>query len=497
MFTSLLDTLLFFTVTTPGIGLLAHRLQRKRLTEVYATLGFAVALLFLTLTYRNVLANGVLTTTSGFTSDFPIGVHLVVDALSGFMATIYVLIGLLVAIYSLTYMERDTGLSRYYTLLLGITAGMIGVVLAGDLFTLFIFWEVMCLCSYALVAFRTEGWEPIEAGYKYLIMSSVGSLTALSAMALLYGMTGTLNIALLFRALSDAVGGPWSSLALTLFIAGFGLQAGMAPFHTWLPDAHSAAPAPVSAVLSGAMVMTGIYGFFRVLTLVFTPFLGVWPLMLSGFAIATMFTGNLLALFQDDLKRLLAFSTIANIGYILLGLATQSVLGLTGSLFQVLNHALVKALLFLCTGSFTRQATTRSLKDLAGIGRRMPGTCTVFILGTAALAGIPPLNVFWSEWTILMASLEGGRILFAIVMAANLVLSAAYCLRIIQILLLKGETPTSRAASEAPVSLLVPPVVLGALCIVIGVYPGPFRFLAEEAAKAALNIQAYVSAVLG
>jgi len=497
MFTPLLDTLLFFTMTTPGIGLLAHRLHRKRLTDVYASLGFSLALLLHALTSHNVLAPGVLTIATGVVADFPLGVTLVVDDLSGFMATIYLLIGLLAAIYSLTYMARDTGLPHYYTLLLGITAGMIGVTSAGDLFTLFVFWEVMCLCSYALVAFRTEGWEPIEAGFKYLLMSGAGSLAALAAMALLYGLTGTLNIAQLSQALSDTLGGPWSALALLLFIAGFGLQAGMAPFHTWLPDAHSAAPAPVSAVLSGAMVMTGIYGLFRVLTLIFTPFLGVWPQMIRIFATVTMFTGNLLALFQDDVKRLLAFSTIANIGYILLGLATQSVPGLTGSLFQILNHALVKALLFLCSGSFNRQAKTRSLRDLAGIGRSMPWTCTVFILGTVALAGIPPLNIFWSEWTILVANVEAEQILFAIVMAANLVLSAAYCLRIIQILLLHGETPTSRAATEAPLSLLIPQVVLGALCVIIGVYPDPFRFFAEATAKATLNIHAYVSAVLG
>ena len=496
MFSPPLNALLLFTLTTPGVGLLAYRLGRKRLVELYTSLGFIVALLFLQIIHGEVSANGPIVITSGFTPSFPVGVCLAIDALSVFMATVYTVIGLIATIYSIRYMGGDTGLPGYYTLLLGITTAMIGVVFAGDLFTLFIFWEVMCLCSYALVAFRKESWEPVEAGYKYLIMSGAGSLTVLFAISILYGMTGTLNIALLSKALAGS-GGPWMYLTLTMIITGFGLQAGMAPLHTWLPDAHSAAPAPVSAVLSGAMVMTGVYGLFRILPLIFIPLQGAWRMTLAIFAVATMFTGNLMALLQDDVKRLLAFSTVANIGYILLGLSTRSLLGLTGGLFHILNHAIVKALLFLCAGSFTYQARTRSLKELEGIGRRMPVTGALFILATVAIAGIPPLNLFWSEWTILMAGVEENMMMFSILMVVNLVLSAAYCIRLIQTILLKGETQTSMEATEAPVPMLLPTLALGTLCIVIGLYPGPFRTAAEEAARAALDIQAYFGIVLG
>ena len=496
MFSPPLDALILFTLTTPGVGLLAYRLRKKRLVELYASLGFIVALLFLQIIHGEVSANGTIVITSGFTPSFPLGVCLAIDALSVFMATVYTVIGLIAAIYSIQYMKGDTGLPGYYTLLLGITTGMVGVVVAGDLFTLFIFWEIMCLCSYALVAFRKESWEPVEAGYKYLIISGAGSLTVLFAISILYGMTGTLNIALLSKALAGS-SGPWMYLTLTMIITGFGLQAGMAPFHTWLPDAHSAAPAPVSAVLSGAMVMTGVYGFFRILPLIFAPLQVAWWMTLALFAVATMFTGNLMALLQDDVKRLLAFSTIANVGYILMGLATGSLLGLTASLFQILNHAIVKALLFLCAGSFAQQAKTRSLKELAGIRRKMPVTSTLFIVGVVALAGIPPLNLFWSEWLILLAGVESGMMWVSALMLVNLMFSAVYCLRLIQTILLKDETQTSMEATEAPVPMLLPIVVLGTLCIVIGLYPGPFRTAAQEAARAALDIQAYVGIVLG
>ena len=288
-----------------------------------------------------------------------------------------------------------------------------------------------------------------------------------------------------------------ADLALTMIIAGFGLQAGMVPLHAWLPDAHSATPAPVSAILSGAMVMTGVYGLFRVLLLIFVPLQGAWRMTLAAFAVVTMFTGNLMALLQDDLKRLLAFSTIANVGYILLGLTTGNLSGLTGGLFQILNHAIVKALLFLCAGSFTYMAKTRSLKGLAGIGRKMPITGALFILGVVAIAGIPPLNIFWSEWMIFAASLEAGMVVFSALMVVNLALSAAYCLRLIQTIMLKDETQASMGASEVPVSMLLPALALGILCITVGLHLDPFRAMAEEAARAVLNIQAYVNAILG
>jgi len=496
MFTTLLDALLFFTVTTPLMGLLTHKIGKREVVGVYSVLGFIVPLIFLLALYHKVLAEGVVVIMSGQSSLPPMGVCLEIDALSLFMVTIYLITGLMASIHSIRCMEYDTGLVGYYTALLSMVTGMVGVTLAGDLFTLFIFWEVMCISSYALVAFRKGRWEPVEAGYKYLIMSAAGSVTVLFAMSLLYGMAGTLNIAYLSVSLTQAEGGVWTYLTLTMIITGFGLQAGMAPLHTWLPDAHSAAPSPVSAVLSGAMVKAGAYSLIRTLIIIFAPMQTEWRVILAIFAVLTMFTGNLMALLQDDIKRLLAFSTIANMGYILMGLATQSLQGLTGCLFQILNHALSKVLLFLCVGSLVHQAKTRSLKELAGIWRTMPVTGTFFAVGAIAMAGIPPLNVFWSELAIILAGLEAGMLLFSALMVINMALSAAYCLRMIQIIVLKNATSTSKKATEAPLSMLIPPLMLTSLCIMIGFYPGPFQKMAEGAARAALDIQTYIYAVL-
>jgi len=495
LFTPLLDALLFFTVTTPLVNLLTQKGASKKLVSGYASFGLALALLLLPIFYMEGFTQGKVTTPLLDFSVPPIGMCLEIDALGLFMALTFLIIGLIVSIYSFRNIEPNQGLIGYNTLLLGMITGMVGVVLAGDLFTLFIFWEIMCVSSYALVAFRKEEWAPVEAGYKYLIMSAAGTATLLFAMSFLYGLTGTLNIAYLSESFAQSEGTVWMYLTLTLIIAGFGLQAGMAPLHMWLPDAHSVAPSPISAVLSGAMVKTAAYGLIRVLMFVFPLMHGAWGITLAIFAIFTMFTGNLMALLQDDVKRLLAFSTIANMGYIMLGLSIGSLRGLTGSLFHILNHAIVKSLLFLSVGSFVYRTNTRSLKELAGIGRSMPISSGLFAIGLIALAGIPPLNFFWSELTIVTACLEADMLPFSVLMILNLALSAAYCLRMIQTIFLREATSISKKATESPKIMLIATIILVSLSIVIGFYPSPFQDVAGNAAEAAFNRQAYIDAV--
>lgn len=488
MFGPLLDALIFFVLTTPLIGLMGQRFRREKIfVGVYVTFGFIFSLTLIPLFYSEVLRkNGVSVTYGGSLS--PEIVCLEANALSIFMAVIFLIIGFMASLFSIREVRRGS-ITGYYTILLGMVTAMIGIVFSADLFTLFIFWEAMCISSYALVAFRKERWESIEASYKYLIMSSAGSITVLFALSFLYGLTGTLNISYLSTSLVEAESNPLSYMALVMIIVGFGLQAGMVPFHTWLPDAHMAAPSPISAVLSGIMVKAGIYGLIKVLLSIFTPMSGPWQNTLAAFAVLTMFVGNLSALLQDDIKRLLAYSTIANTGYILLGLAIGTQRALTGSLFHVLNHAIVKALLFFCAGAFIHKTGTRSLKELAGIRHSMPITSTLFIIGTLSLASIPPLNIFWSELLIITAGLEAGTQagtpLLSFLMIVNLVFSAAYCLRMIQAVAVKKETVTSEKAVEASMWMLVPILILGLLSILIGVYPSPFQTLAEAAAQAA------------
>jgi proton-translocating NADH-quinone oxidoreductase chain M len=476
MFTPLLDGLLISILPVPLIGLIGTRIRHGRiLVAAYVTSVLAVSLLMIPVFYQEAIwGEGTIKTDSN-----PEGVSIRVDGLSVFMAVILFIVGIASSVFSAEE-PRRISVGGYYTIYLGMIAAMVGVLSTESLFTFFIFWEIMCLCSYALVTFRRERWEPIEAGYKYLIMSSAGAIIILFAFSLLYGLTGTLSIPHLTVSLAETKGNPIVYTSLLMIIVGFGLQAGMAPFHTWLPDAHMAAPSPISAILSGVVVKIGIYGLIRLLLSVFLSAQSAWQIVLAAFAVLTMLVGNLSALIQDDLKRLLAYSTVANTGYILLGLAFGSQRALAGSLLQMMNHAVIKALLFLCAGAFLRSAKTRSLNEIAGIRRTMPMTSVAFAVGSLALATFPGLNIFWSELMIITAGIESGMSILSLLMILNLALSAAYALRMIYTVTVMKATSASRKASEAPALMLLPILSLAAISIIIGVYPSPFISFAES-----------------
>jgi len=411
---------------------------------------------------------------------------LFIDTAGILVASVAILLGLAAAVYSTRYREREGGDAEYYSLLLLMVAGMVGVGFSGDLLTLFVFWELMSVASYVLVAFESEAAEPVEAGLKYTIMSAAGNIALLVGMALLYGLTGTLNmahIAQVFQAgAARAAEDIWQAVALTLVLIGFGTKAAIVPFHTWLPDAHPAAPSPISAMLSGGLIKAGAYGLIRICTSIFLPLSGAWQPVLLLLALLTMSTGNILALVQQDLKRLLAFSSIAQIGYIVFGLATGTVDGLTGSLFHVLNHALAKGLLFLCAGAFLYATGTRKIRDLSGMARQNPGLGGIFTLGMLAIAGLPGLNVFMSEIWIIRGGIQAAQILPTALLVANVLLSVMYYLRTIQVIMMEQPTPVVLDARAVPAAMLAPMAVLATLCVVIGLYPDPFVRFASQAA---------------
>ncbi|MEM2024261.1 MAG: NADH-quinone oxidoreductase subunit M, partial [Candidatus Caldarchaeum sp.] len=388
----------------------------------------------------------------------------------------FIWVGLMASIFSVGYIEERK--AEFYPLLLALVTGMVGVVFSGDLFTFFVFWEMMSISSYLLVAFRYRSWEAVEASFKYLIMSAAGAAAILFGMSLLYGMAGTLEINKLATAIGTAAaaGEPWSYVTIAFLVTGFGVNAAMAPFHSWLPDAHPAAPSPISAMLSGVVIKTGIYAMFRIMLGVFPPVLFDWRLALALFAVLTMTVGNLMALMQEDIKRLLAFSSIAHIGYIVFGLSVANVAGVAGGVFHVLNHALMKALLFLGAGVFIHATATRNIDALAGIGKKLPFASTCFAVGAFSLAGIPGLNVFWSEFTIVTAALSEGQTFtfLAAIMILNILVGVAYYVRLVQSIFLKEPSDALKNLKPVGASMKAPLLLLAALAVMIGVYPTPF-----------------------
>jgi len=460
------------------IGLIGRRFRRERLLVSIFAVSILLCVLGLSIiSFLEIIrTDGALAAFAVFPP--PEGPRIRADLFSVYMALIFLGICLLVSVFSARIVAESRA-TAYFSVLLGMATSMIGVVFSEDFFTLFVFWEAMCICSYTLVSFNKERKESIEAGYKYLVMSSAGAITILFALSFLYGLTGTLNFQYLSESLSRAEGNPIVHLAVLMLLVGFGLQAGVVPFHTWLPDALSAAPSAISAFLSACTEKVGLYAILKVFFVIFSSFYTDWRLPIAVLAVLTMFVGNLSALLQDDLKRLFAYSTIANTGYILVGIAIGTPRALAGSLFHILNHAVVVALLFLCVGAFVRQARTRSLREIAGIRRTMPWTSFAFIIGVLSLATFPFLNIFWSELMIIAAGWEAGLSWLSFLMVVNLVFSAAYSMRIVQAVAVKRTTYISRRAREASLSMIIPMFVLAASVIVIGINPGLFQGLVE------------------
>jgi len=484
MFTPLLGVLAVSVLATPLISLLGEKIRREGiLVPIYAVSVLICAFLLSIIYFPGIMRGDIVLAAYGGPPLESSSIK--ADGLSVYMASIYLGICLLASLFSSRIVARSK-VAAYFSIILGMATAMVGVVFSEDFFTLFVFWEAMCICSYTLVSFNKEREESIEAGYKYLIMSSAGSISILFALSFLYGLTGTLNFQSLSESLSQVREDPIVHIAVLMLLVGFGLQAGMAPFHTWLPDALCAAPSAVSAIFSACTEKTGLYCLLKVLFVIFNSHYKDWHIPIAVFAVLTMFVGNISALLQDDLKRLFAYSTIANTGYILVGTAIGTSRALAGSLFHILNHAIVVALLFLCVGAFIRQARTRSLREIASIRHTMPLTSIAFMIGALSLATFPVLNIFWSELMIVAAGLEAGIAWLSFLMIINLLFSAVYSLRIIQWVAVKRMTYISRRAREAPLPMVIPILALAFTVILIGVYPDPFQRLTETIVEAIL-----------
>ncbi len=484
---------LFTAFLMPLMGIAAKKYKIKFLKE-----GFAVAMVLLELivVFSMVpdVQGGVVTYWLGNWQP-PVGITLAIDGLGLLTAMIIAGISALVVVYSVTYMKREGGLSQYYTLIFLLMGGMMGIALTGDLFNLYVFFEIMSISSYALVAFRRK-WQSIEASIKYMIVGSLGTSFILIGITLLYGMAGTLTMAHLMPRLALL---PASSLLVPLvfIIVGVGIKLAIIPLHMWLPDAYQSAPSSISALFSGASAAVGVYTMIRIVYMIFNT-AGV-GLMLAGLGVVTMVVGALMALMQKDLKRLLAYSGISQMGYILLGVGVGTALGIQGGLFHMLNNALYKTMLFLIAGAIIYRVGTSNMDRLGGLWKNMPITAILFTIGALAISGVPPFNGFASKWMIYIAGVEAGGIGYAFTAIAILTsaLTLAYFIKAINSIFL-GQRPKNLAEiRETPRLLLVPIVILGVLCVVFGILPQLGVDFVRPAQEAVMNTNGYITTVLG
>lgn len=412
----------------------------------------------------------------------PIGIYMVADGLTVLMLVLINLIVLLATVYSVSYMERYTDKAGYYTLFLLMLAGMNGVVLSGDMFNIFVFLEITSIASYALVAFTTEA-KALEAGFKYQVMGTVASCVILLGIAFLYSLTGTLNMADMGNIISQRPTSVTVLFAAALFLAGFGLKAGLMPFHAWLPDAHPSAPAPVSAVLSGVVIKSiGVYAlcriFFNVLGLgAVEPILNI--LIILG--IISMVGAALAALGQRDLKRLLAYSSVSQIGHIIFAIGLGTPLGFLGGLFHLVNHSVVKSLLFLDSGAVVYSTGQRDMEKLGGLAKRMPVTGVTSVVGAMSVAGVPPFNGFWSKLIIVVAAIQAGHPIGALIVVLVSIITLAYYLRALRLVFFGKLSETWKEVKEAPALMCTSMIISAGFCLGLGLLllPGVRAVLLE------------------
>ncbi|MCX6348535.1 MAG: monovalent cation/H+ antiporter subunit D family protein [Candidatus Aureabacteria bacterium] len=394
----------------------------------------------------------------------PLGICLVMDHLAVFMLLMVNLLAFLATLYSIRYLERYTDPSKFYTLFLLMVAGMNGVIIAGDIFNLYVFLEIAAIASYSLVAFGTER-EELEASFKYMVMGSIASSFILLGIAFLYSCTSTLNLADMSRVLAEKPPGRLLPLLSALFITGFGLKAALVPFHAWLPDAHPSAPAPVSAMLSGVLIKTlGVYAMVRI----FFSVLGAGGIFLSilmALGAVSMLVGVFLAIGQWDFKRLLAYHSISQIGYVALGIGLGTPLGILGGLFHLFNHSMFKSLLFLNAGAVDYAAGTRDLKKMGGLREKMPVTAATSLIASLSISGMPPFNGFWSKLIIILACVELRHYGYAFCAVLASAMTLGSFLKV-QKYAFFGELKESlRNIREVPFTMKVPMIVLAIVCL--------------------------------
>ena len=444
-----------------------------------------IALFFLLLTlvplimvWQQASANAVLTYQYG-------AVDLSLDGISRLMATAILALGILATLFSEAYLHEEEGQEKFYALLNVMIGAMIGLVCAADLFNLWVWFELMAIASYMLVAFYSSQRASLEASVKYLFQSATGSTLVLLGIGLLFSQTGVLALDQIQAKV--AAGGVSTYLgiaACALFTIGFGVKAAFVPLHTWLPDAHSQAPSGISAMLSGVVIETGLIALLRIGGALFGDVHG-WGELLLAFGAINMLLGNLMALRQTRVKRLLAYSSLSHMGYILLGLGTaiafNSVEAAQGGFFHILTHALMKGLAFLAAGSLLYalyiargQHGPLTTADLAGAARRYPWPALTFSIAVLGLGGLPPLAGFMSKWQIFTAGFNTqnpwiiGLVIFA---ALNSVLSLGYYAPLVN-LMYRGEASAAVKNGKAiPWSMVAPLILLAVAIVVLGFDP--------------------------
>ena len=475
----------------------------SRTTQRHASIGAMALLVVATLMLlARVRVEGILVARMG---DWPapFGITLVADHLSALMLAVGAMIGLATTIYTAQDIDHRRARFYFYPLLNVLMGGIGGAFLAGDLFNLYVWFEVLLISSFILMPLGNRP-KQLEGTLKYVVINLLGSMLLLAGVGILYGMTGTLNMADLARLLPETTSPNAVTAVSMLFLVAFGIKAAVFPLFFWLPASYHTPPVSVSALFSGLLTKVGVYALIRMFTLLFTGDTGFTHTILLWIAALTMLTGVLGAIAQNDFRRLLSFHIVSQIGYMIFGLALFTPFGLLAAVFFVVHNIFAKTNLFFVSGIAHRASGTFDIRSMGGLMKSHPALSVLFLIPALALAGVPPLSGFWSKFMIADAGFESDEYL---VVGVSLFVGLLTLFSMSKIWMRAFQAPEREPDTERTVEvpersvhvawLYVPVVMLAGLTVAMGLFAAPFHDIAAGAANELMNPDLYIRAVLG
>ena len=490
----------------------------KKTTGILATLALGLSLIMTIVLAAKVLSVGpqvyvfgekssLLTLPSGL--KFPIRIMFQIDAMGIFMGLITALVSFLGAVYSLAFLDNKDKIDSYYSLLLLLTVSMFGMEFTGDLFNFFVFLEIASMASVSLICYRgADLGEPVEAGFKYMVVSSISALMVLFAVGIFYGEYDVLNIAAIASVVKYS---QLDKIALGILVSVLAMKAGAVPMHMWTPDAYSEAPAPITMILVAAS-QASLYAIFRIVFSMYNITLNTlavgWIIIILG--LLSMFIGVTMAIIQKDIKRLMAYHAISQTGYMLLGvgvglavlanpeaLKDYGITAMEGGIFHIMNHAMYKGLLFLTAGALFFRTGTRDLNKMGGLAHYMKYTTIFFIIGAAAIAGLPPFNGFASKLLIYESVYKFNPLLSIIAMVVSILTLASF-VKVFHSAFLGPKLPQFKEVKETPRSMVFAMAVLSCIIIFFGLFPDLIvKNLVHPAVMSLIDQLQYTGTVLG
>ncbi len=404
----------------------------------------------------------------------PWGIEYRIDVVGAYLVMLVSVIGALIMPYARASVAKEIDADKqawFYTMYLLCLAGLLGIAITGDAFNIFVFMEISSLSTYVLIALGKDR-RALLSAYQYLIMGTIGATFYVIGVGLLYAATGTLNLVELTARIAEI--GPTRPVlaALAFLVVGISLKLALFPLHVWLPNAYTYSPSVVSAFLAATATKVAVYLYLRFLFSVFgvtVVFEGLpVPEIMLVLSIAAMFGASIVAVFQDDIKRMLAYSSVGQIGYITLGIGLANKMGLTGGVVHLINHAMMKGALFMAIGAVVYRIGSSKLDDLAGIGRKMPATTIVFALAGLSIIGTPGTVGFVSKWYLALGALDKGWWWLVFLLVASSLISMVYIGRVIEVVWFRPLRHTGPEVRDVPVSMLAPMAILAAATVYFG-----------------------------